>query len=72
MELLTRKQAMEYLRIGSTKLWELTKENKIEVYQAVAGGKMLFDRQDLDRYIRSQIVKPASLPGGMTLRKRRM
>jgi excisionase family DNA binding protein len=48
-EILTSREAMELLKIGRTKLWELTRDNVIPAYR-VGNGKssgLRFKRQDL-------------------------
>lgn len=48
-EILTSREAMELLRIGRTKLWELTRRNLIPAYR-VGDGKsssLRFKRADL-------------------------
>ena len=37
-EILTSREAQEFLRIGRTKLWELTRRNRIPAYR-IGGGK---------------------------------
>ncbi len=50
-KILTVKEACEFLRIGRTKLWELTKANKIPAYR-IGRGK----RSSL-RYKRSELLR---------------
>jgi len=48
-EILTSRQAREFLKIGRTKLWELTRNNQIPAYR-VGDGKssgLRFKRVDL-------------------------
>lgn len=71
MGYLTRQQAMEFLHIGSKKMWELTKAHRIPFYQATPGGKMLFDETDLRRYMDSTRVTAPKISPCATLRKRR-
>lgn len=49
-EILTSREARELLKIGRTKLWELTRQNKIPAYR-VGNGKT----SDL-RYKRSELL----------------
>lgn len=49
-EILTSREAMELLKIGRTKLWELTRESRIPAYR-VGNGK----RAAL-RYKRSELL----------------
>ena len=49
-EILTSREARELLKIGRTKLWELTRKNVIPAYR-VGNGK----RSDL-RYKRSELL----------------
>lgn len=73
MDLLTRKEAAQYLHIGITKLAALVKSGKIIYRQDTPGGKMLFSRTDLDHYDESRRViqkRPVDIYG--TFRKRRV
>lgn len=38
-EILTSREAREFLKIGRTKLWQLTRENVIPAYRAGTGKK---------------------------------
>lgn len=67
----TRKQAMEYLNIGSTQMWKLTNERRIAFYQSGPNARMLFSQTDLDRYMESTRVSPQEIKAYSTLRKRR-
>lgn len=49
-EILTSREACELLKVGRTKLWQLTHRNRIPAYR-VGGGK----RADL-RYKRSELL----------------
>ena len=72
MDLLTRREAAQYLHIGLTKFSELIKSGKIVYRQDKPGGKMLFECSDLNRYDESRKVvpiRPANIYG--TYRKRR-
>lgn len=73
MDLLTRKEAAQYLHLGMTKFAALVKSGKIVYRQDVPGGKMLFSRSDLDCYDEGRKVvqkRPSNIYG--TLRKRRV
>lgn len=74
MELMTRFEAIEYLRISERKMCDLTRDKSIPYIQDRPGGRIMFLREDLDNYIMSnRITKPdpkaVSLIG--TYRKRR-
>lgn len=49
-EILTSREAMDLLKIGRTKLWELTRENVVPAYR-VGGGK-----KSALRYKRSELL----------------
>lgn len=72
MELMTRKESAEYLRIGITKIASLISEGRLPYRQDKPGGKMFFDKRDLDAYDESRKMpkKIEPLHGG-TFRKRR-
>jgi excisionase family DNA binding protein len=50
-EILTSEEARQYLKIGRTKLWQLTKENLIPAYRLGAG------RSSALRYKKSEILR---------------
>ena len=50
-EILTSEEARQYLKIGRTKLWQLTKENLIPAYRLGAG------RSSALRYKRSELLR---------------
>ena len=50
---MTKGEAMEYLRMGTTQFWQLTKERKIPYYQEKPGARMMFLQSDLDQYMDS-------------------
>lgn len=75
MELMTRFEAIDYLRISERQMCELTREKALPYIQSKPGGRIMFLKEDLDAYIMSKrITKPdpakLSLLGG-TYRKRR-
>ena len=49
-EILTSREARELLKIGRTKLWQLTRENSIPAYRVGAGKKAGL------RYKRSELL----------------
>lgn len=49
--LLTTQQAADYLMISPVTLWRLRKTGQLVYHRA--GGKLLFDVADLDRYLAS-------------------
>ena len=74
MELMTRFEAIDYLRISERQMCDLTREKALPYIQTKPGGRILFLKEDLDAYIMSKrITKPdptkVSLVG--TYRKRR-
>lgn len=71
MEYLTRKQAMEYLHIGSTQMWKLANERRIAFYQSGPNARILFSKTDLDRYMEGTRVSVPEMTAYATLRKRR-
>ncbi|MEG1577168.1 MAG: helix-turn-helix domain-containing protein [Oscillospiraceae bacterium] len=71
MEYLTRKQAMEYLRVGNTQMWKLTNERRIAFYQSRPNARMMFSEADLNRYMEGTRVAPQEVKAYATLRKRR-
>lgn len=50
-EILTSREAQEFLRIGRTKLWDLTRRNRIPAYR-IGGGKT-----SSLRYKRSELIQ---------------
>ena len=50
-EILTSREAQEFLRIGRTKLWELTRRNRIPAYR-IGGG-----RTSSLRYKKSELLQ---------------
>lgn len=79
MVLLTRKEAIEYLRISERLMCQLTAGREIAYIQYHRNGNMYFRPEDLDAYIESKRVSPtvelaaklSILPGGDTLRRKR-
>jgi len=54
-EILTAREAQGLLKIGRTKLWELTKQNKIAAYRVGSGrtSHLRYKRSDLMRWLES-------------------
>lgn len=50
-ENLTNDEAAKYLRISKPSLWRLRATGKLAYYRV--GGKLIFDRADLDKYLDS-------------------
>ena len=76
MELLTRAEAMKYLRVTDHTMRRLTDERKLAYVQYGVGGKMFFKRADLDAFIDGSRVSTITeiargMKPGATLRKRR-
>lgn len=78
MELMTRAEAMKYLRVTDHIMRRLTDERKLAYVQYGVGGKMFFKKADLDAFIDGSRVetiaekaRSMSAAGGYTLRKRR-
>lgn len=78
MPLLTRKEAIDYLRISERAMCALTAEGKIAYIQYRANANMLFRQEDLDAFIQSSRVPTRDeklakfqLPGGDTYRRKR-
>lgn len=74
MELMTRFEAIDYLRISERQMCDLTREKALPYIQTKPGGRIMFLRDDLDAYIMSKRITPpdptkVSLIG--TYRKRR-
>ena len=74
MELMTRFEAIDYLRISERQMCNLTRDKEIPYIQLRPGGHIMFLRSDLDEYIMSKrITKPDSAKVSLmgTYRKRR-
>ena len=57
-EILTSREAREFLKIGRTKLWELTRTNEIPAYRVGSGkgGSLRYKRTELLEWLgRNQI-----------------
>lgn len=48
-----RHEAAEYLRIGVSTFDNLVREGKIHKYTATGKRRVLFDREELDAYVRA-------------------
>lgn len=59
MNLLTTSEAAEYLRLGERKLYELVAEGAIPCTKVT--GKWLFPRDELDRWVLSDLMRPAGM-----------
>jgi putative molybdopterin biosynthesis protein len=59
MDLLNTSEAARYLRLGERKLYELVAEGAIPCSKVT--GKWLFPREDLDRWLRSGLTRPAGM-----------
>lgn len=59
MDLLTTSQAADYLRLGERKLYELVAEGRIPCSKVT--GKWLFPRQELDRWVMSELLRPSGM-----------
>ena len=59
MDLLTTGEASEYLRLGERKLYELVAEGAIPCTKVT--GKLLFPREELDRWVLSGLLRPAGM-----------
>lgn len=57
-EILTSREAMELLKIGRTKLWELTRTNMVPAYRLGVGktSSLRYKRSDLLRWLESKRV----------------
>lgn len=57
-EILTSQEARDLLRIGRTKLWELTKAREIPAYRIGSGkaSSLRYKRSDLIRWLESNRV----------------
>jgi len=58
-ELLNTGEAAHYLRLGERKLYELVAEGAIPCTKVT--GKWLFPREELDRWLRSGLTRPAGM-----------
>ncbi|MCX7308434.1 MAG: helix-turn-helix transcriptional regulator [Afipia sp.] len=59
MNLMTTSEAAEYLRLGERKLYELVAEGAIPCTKVT--GKWLFPRDELDRWVASDLIRPAGM-----------
>lgn len=59
MRLFTTTEAAEYLRLKERKLYELVAENAIPCTKVT--GKWLFPKDDLDQWLRSNLMRPAGM-----------
>ena len=62
MELLNTSEAARYIRLGERKLYELVAEGAIPCTKVT--GKWLFPRDELDRWLRSGLTRPAGMAEG--------
>lgn len=59
MELLNTSEAARYIRLGERKLYELVADGAIPCTKVT--GKWLFPREELDRWLRSDLTRPAGM-----------
>lgn len=59
MNLLTTSEAADYLRLGERKLYELVADGAIPCTKVT--GKWLFPRDELDRWVLSDVVRPIGM-----------
>lgn len=59
MDLLNTSEAARYIRLGERKLYELVAEGEIPCTKVT--GKWLFPRDELDRWLRSGLTRPAGM-----------
>lgn len=59
MELLNTSEAARYIRLGERKLYELVAEGSIPCTKVT--GKWLFPREELDRWLRAGLTRPAGM-----------
>jgi excisionase family DNA binding protein len=62
MELLNTSEAARYLRLGERKLYELVADGAIPCTKVT--GKWLFPRDELDRWLRAGLARPAGMTEG--------
>jgi excisionase family DNA binding protein len=62
MELLNTSDAARYIRLGERKLYELVAAGEIPCTKVT--GKWLFPRDELDRWLRSGLTRPAGMSEG--------
>jgi excisionase family DNA binding protein len=62
-EILTAREAQEYLKIGRTKLWDLTRRNEIPAYRVGPGSRssLRYKRAELLRWLEGNRVNGTSL-----------
>lgn len=60
MELLTSREAADYLRLKERKLYELVAEDAIPCTKVT--GRWLFPRAELDQWLASSLARPAGMP----------
>lgn len=59
MDLLNTSEAAQYIRLGERKLYELVAEGAIPCTRVT--GKWLFPREELDRWLRAGLTRPAGM-----------
>jgi len=64
-EILTSAEARRYLKIGRTKLWQLTREQVIPCYRLgnSPNASLRYKRSELLRWLEKNRLVPASLEG---------
>ncbi len=62
-EILTAREAQQFLKIGRTKLWDLTRRNEIPAYRVGPGSRssLRYMRNELLRWLEGNRVKGAGL-----------
>ena len=62
-EILTAREAQQFLKIGRTKLWDLTRRNEIPAYRVGPGSRssLRYMRKELRRWLEGNRVNGANL-----------
>ncbi|MBQ9666177.1 MAG: excisionase family DNA-binding protein [Bacteroidaceae bacterium] len=55
-ELLNSEEAAKYLGISRSTIWKMTSANNIPFYRPGNGRLMMFEREELDRWVRAAYV----------------
>lgn len=63
-ELLTFEEATKYIRMGKTTLYECIKDGTIPFFRPPR-GKILFDSEDLNDWLRASKVPAGTVPGNI-------
>jgi len=61
-EILTSREARSFLKIGRTKLWELTRTGEIRAYRVGSGrtSDLRYKRSDLLRWLEANLIPAAA------------